>query len=162
MSNFKHVTHEEVKALEKLCHAHTRNDCLVLLALRTGARKAELLNITPKDLANDGVWIRGLKGSKDRFLPLKRDFVAALRAISCSERLFDISPQRVDQIWALYRGACGNKHFHCLRHSFAVRLYDKTRDVLLVQAALGHRSIQSTMVYTVALDVVAKLRHAAI
>jgi integrase/recombinase XerC len=36
---------------------------------------------------------------------------------------------------------------HDLRHSFAERLYRKTHDLLLVQRALGHRSVTSTMVY---------------
>jgi len=36
---------------------------------------------------------------------------------------------------------------HALRHSFALELYERTGDVLLVQGALGHRSIVSTAVY---------------
>jgi site-specific recombinase XerC len=36
---------------------------------------------------------------------------------------------------------------HSLRHSFAIRIYRKTRDLLLVQQALRHRSIASTTVY---------------
>jgi len=36
---------------------------------------------------------------------------------------------------------------HSLRHSFATQLYRKTGDVLLVQTALRHRSITSTIVY---------------
>jgi site-specific recombinase XerD len=36
---------------------------------------------------------------------------------------------------------------HALRHSFAIGLYARTHDVLLVQKALCHRSIASTLVY---------------
>jgi len=36
---------------------------------------------------------------------------------------------------------------HALRHAFALGLYERTGDVLLVQGALGHRSIVSTAVY---------------
>lgn len=36
---------------------------------------------------------------------------------------------------------------HALRHAFATSLYRRTADIGLVQAALGHRSIASTMVY---------------
>ncbi len=36
---------------------------------------------------------------------------------------------------------------HMLRHDFATRIYQKTRDVLLVKAALHHRSVASTLVY---------------
>ena len=36
---------------------------------------------------------------------------------------------------------------HSLRHRFALALYGRTRDVLLVKEALHHRSITSTLVY---------------
>ncbi len=36
---------------------------------------------------------------------------------------------------------------HGLRHAFAMGLYARTGDVLVVKEALGHRSIASTMVY---------------
>ena len=36
---------------------------------------------------------------------------------------------------------------HSLRHTLATRLLEKTHDIALVQAALGHRSIASTLVY---------------
>jgi site-specific recombinase XerD len=36
---------------------------------------------------------------------------------------------------------------HGLRHDFATRLLARTGDVALVQAALRHRSVASTMVY---------------
>ena len=50
-------------------------------------------------------------------------------------------------IW-MERAACrGTAHPHALRHTFATRLYRKTQDLLLVQEALGHRSVLSTMVY---------------
>ena len=38
--------------------------------------------------------------------------------------------------------------FRTLRHWKASTLYNKTRDILLVKATLGHRCIQSTLVYT--------------
>ena len=36
---------------------------------------------------------------------------------------------------------------HSLRHSFALGLYERTGDIALVQEALHHRSIVSTLVY---------------
>jgi integrase len=38
--------------------------------------------------------------------------------------------------------------FHALRHFYACKLYHNTKDILLVQERLGHRSILNTMVYT--------------
>jgi integrase len=39
-------------------------------------------------------------------------------------------------------------HFHTFRHYYATRLYNETKSILEVQAKLGHRRIDSTMVYT--------------
>ena len=36
---------------------------------------------------------------------------------------------------------------HSLRHSFATRLFSKTRNILLVQRALDHRHISTTEIY---------------
>ena len=48
---------------------------------------------------------------------------------------------------AVERAGLKDCTFHTLRHTFAMRLYQKTRDVLLVKEALRHRSIASTLVY---------------
>ena len=52
-------------------------------------------------------------------------------------------------------------HFHTLRHFYATRLYHKTKDLLLVKERLGHRSINSTMIYTQLLDFRAEEYHSA-
>jgi site-specific recombinase XerC len=39
-------------------------------------------------------------------------------------------------------------HFHTLRHWKATMEYHKTRDILHVMNLLGHRNIESTLVYT--------------
>jgi integrase len=39
-------------------------------------------------------------------------------------------------------------HFHTFRHYHATKLYNETKSILEVQARLGHRRIDSTMVYT--------------
>jgi site-specific recombinase XerC len=48
---------------------------------------------------------------------------------------------------ACKRGSEAREAAHDLRHSFAIVLYKRTRDLLLVQAALRRRSIASTTVY---------------
>ena len=39
-------------------------------------------------------------------------------------------------------------HFHTLRHWKATREYHKTKDILHVMQMLGHRNIQTTLIYT--------------
>lgn len=50
-------------------------------------------------------------------------------------------------IWCERAGIRSGVRPHDLRHAFAIRIYRKTRDLLLVQQALRHRSIVSTTVY---------------
>jgi len=38
--------------------------------------------------------------------------------------------------------------FHTFRHFYATMLYAKTKNILLVQQKLGHRSIENTQIYT--------------
>ena len=52
--------------------------------------------------------------------------------------------------WMKVAGCRSPANPHALRHAYASRLYRQTGDLLLVQRALGHRSIVSTMVYAAA------------
>ncbi|MGE0764603.1 MAG: tyrosine-type recombinase/integrase [Bdellovibrionales bacterium] len=125
-----------------------RNCLLITLALQTGARAQELLNLEATDL-NDferSLFIRGIKGSNDRELPLRPALFDQLkRQLPAAGKLFPISYHRLYQIWNMYRPV--PKKFHSLRHTFAIRLYRKTKDIRLVQVALGHRNITNTMIY---------------
>jgi integrase len=131
---------------------NTRRDALILsLALRTGARASELLQLRHADINSydSTIFIHGIKGSNDREIPLHGPLFAQLQTHASempkNEGLFPIGYHRLRQIWDWHRPAA--KKFHCLRHTFAIRLYRKTKDIRLVQVALGHRNITNTMVY---------------
>ncbi|GIL21285.1 MAG: hypothetical protein BroJett041_23990 [Candidatus Jettenia caeni] len=128
----------------------TRNCLLLSLGIRTGARAQELLNIQKADLNSydQSILIRGIKGSNDREIPLASQFYTQLLKFSESQpgtTLFPITYHRLYQIWEFYRPV--PKKFHSLRHTFAIELYQKTKDLRLVQVALGHRNITNTMIY---------------
>ena len=55
--------------------------------------------------------------------------------------------QRRFELWLRGAGIRGRYSPHSLRHTFALGLYQRTGDVLVVKEALGHRAITSTMVY---------------
>lgn len=150
----KYLLPDEVLRLEKLLKENFEKDprnCFVLtLALKTGARAQEVLNLkkTSLSLHEETVFIEGLKGSNDREIPLMPALFKKLHSYSQSvpgEFLFPISYNRLRQIWDLYRPA--PKTFHSLRHTFAIQLYKKTKDIRLVQVALGHRNVMNTMIY---------------
>ncbi len=150
----KYLLDPEVERLEQVLDSFLNEDernCLILyLALRTGGRVQEILNLTKGDLNahDETVFIRGIKGSNDREIPLPASLFARLQKYAQAqptEKLFNISYNRLRQIWEMYRPV--HKKLHSLRHTFAIRLYKKTKDLRLVQVALGHRNITNTMIY---------------
>ncbi len=149
----KYLLEPEIDRLEAILETFkdkdARNCTLLWLLLHTGGRAQEILNLRFEDVNafDRSVFIRGLKGSSDRELPLPDWLFDRLEKFSgaAHEPLFDITYNRLRQIWELYRPV--HKKLHALRHTFAIRLYKKTKDLRLVQVALGHRNITNTMVY---------------
>jgi len=125
------------------------NSLLIRLVLFTGARSVEALRVTPSDLENGAVFIRGAKGSNDREMHVPPDFFEELaefaKAKGTDQRLFPISERHFRRIWDWWRPV--KKGGHCLRHTFGVRLYKATRDINVVRNALGHKNVKNTMVY---------------
>lgn len=150
----KYLLPDELERLETLLAAHLEKDprnCLaLLLALKTGGRAQEILNIKKSDLNpyEKSVLIHGLKASNDREIPLHANLFKALQTYSETiegEMLFPITYNRLRQIWDLYRPV--KKKLHSLRHTFAIQLYKRRKDIRLVQVALGHRNVMNTMIY---------------
>lgn len=150
----KYLLDQELEHLEhvlkRFFDSDTRNCLLLTLLLKTGARAQEALNIKKEDLNpfDQSVLIRGIKGSNDREIPLEPKFFKSLWEYSVrqnSNLVFDISYSRLRQVWDQYRPC--SKKVHSLRHTFAIRLYKKTKDIRLVQVALGHRNVMNTMIY---------------
>ena len=148
----KYLLPSEVSPFEKRLRLNItdRDALLILTALHTGARAQELLNITPDDLIEDSqaIYIHGLKGSDDREIPVPTWLWNALKKYmreNPTDRVFPITYPRLVQIWNHWRPV--EKTFHSLRHTFAIRLYLKCKEIMLVKTALGHRSITNTMIY---------------
>ncbi len=150
----KYLLPQEVEHLERLLNTHMDADprnCLALMvALKTGARAQEVLNLKKSDfnVYDESVFIQGLKGSNDREIPLHPKLFKKLRSYSegvGDGPLFPITYNRLRQIWTDYRPV--QKKLHALRHTFAIQLYKKTKDIRLVQVALGHRNVMNTMIY---------------
>ena len=156
----KYLNKNELEHLEHICYKEIeenptklRNPLLILIALKTGSRAQELLNIKLSDIniKSKTIEIHGLKGSDDRAIPIHAKIFKLLMQyisnnnIKNDELLFPICYETLINIWELYRPC--KKKFHSTRHTFAIELYKKTRDIKLVQMALGHRSIINTQVY---------------
>lgn len=152
LTKAKYLLDHEYKRLVEITDTYMKDnprDCLLLkVAMETGARAQEVLNIRLGDLNDGSVYIHGLKGSNDRELPLRKTVYNGLLKLQKEhggERIFTITYPRLDQIWRKYRPV--PKKFHALRHTFALRVYKKTNDINIVKAALGHKSIVNTQIY---------------
>lgn len=157
---------EQTALIQTLSKNATRDALMIEIALITGIRRQELVNLTKTSLNDDkrSIHIIGVKGSRDREIPVPDSTYRRIkqyinqsansnpahnlsdRAVECKNQLFPISIRRLTQIWDNYRPN-PNKGFHSLRHTFAINLYKKTKDLKIVQTALGHVNIQNTMVY---------------
>jgi site-specific recombinase XerC len=128
--------------------------------LGTGARLGSslALEVGDVDLAAGTAALRELKGGGSMQVFLRPELVELLGTAVAgrgSGPVFagrdggHLTPRRVQRRfegWLAKAGLRGRYSPHSLRHSFALGLYERTGDVLLVQAALGHRAISSTLV----------------
>jgi site-specific recombinase XerC len=141
--------------------AGRRDRALFSFLLGTGARlgSALALDVADLDLSAGTATLRELKGGGSMTVYLRADLVEFLGATLAGRRSGPVFAgrdgghlcarhvQRRFTEWLAKAGVRGRYSPHSCRHSFALGLYERTGDVLVVQAALGHRAITSTMVY---------------
>ena len=147
-----------------------RDRALILIAVQTGLRAAELLALRCQDIllgSGAHVWCEG-KGRKERCTPLGRDTVAVLRGW-----LRERQGKASDPAFPTVRGTVMshdalqnllNKHVlvasrtcaslrekhvtpHSLRHSLAMKLLQNGVDRSVIALWLGHESAETTDIY---------------
>jgi site-specific recombinase XerD len=136
-----------------------RDLALIRLLLETGIRVGAALSVDLEglDLARGEIAIQSKRGHRGRLIipgDLARHF-ATFIAGRFSGPLFTtqggrrMSIRHARRRFAHWLRLAGIQHaaVHAARHTFAMGLYRKTRDIALVKAALHHRSIASTLVY---------------
>jgi site-specific recombinase XerD len=134
------------------------------LVYATGLRLREACVLETRDIQKDRgvIHVRRGKGDRERFVPLGLKLYGLLRNYYA-----DVRPARP---W-LFSGKSGNSlhpdvpiramvaarevagiekrvSTHTLRHSFATHLLEDGADLRVIQVLLGHKSIQTTTVYT--------------
>lgn len=144
-----------------------RNQLVIKIILFTGIRVSEALSLKRRDISAQGdlfvLRIRG-KGNKYRIVMIKRHLI---------EHLLNTLPTNVNAAGGLlFTNRDGNaltqayisrmveqilfkagirkqkNGAHMLRHTFATMLYQKQKDLVLVQEALGHASLDTSRIYT--------------
>jgi integrase/recombinase XerC len=158
-------SHEQAK-LRKVLEAAEgdaaqRDRALVEFLSGTGARLSSALALTVGDLdLSEGVaHLRSVKRGREQtvYLPGKlRALLAgylgdrrsgALFAGRSGEHLTTRHLQRRFRMWRERAGIADSATLHGLRHSFALWIYRQTHDLLVVQSALGHAALSSSLAY---------------
>jgi integrase len=147
------LSDEDHEFLDRTFARIKNRDTLMLeLLWQYGMRMGELLALTVQDVsaAESSIMIYGSKGSLDREFTVTADqlkrLLAETKGKNPTDRVFPITTRRLQYIWDFYRPC--KKGIHKLRHSVCVRLMVKTNgNIPLVQAIMGHKSINTTMKY---------------
>lgn len=142
---------------QALTKPNQRLELILRLAAELGLRSAEIASIAVTDIqqTNDGwgtLTVHG-KGQKDRVLPVPPDLMAAIAHQARGMKwLFPgqfhghLSPRWVGKLAA--RNLPDHWTLHTLRHRFATAAYAHSQDIIAIQEALGHESIETTQRYT--------------
>jgi integrase len=130
----------------------------------TGMRPSEARNLHTRNIRKDDAlgWVVDIKIVKDvagttlpRTLPLTHRAVAAYNRLSADcENCHPFSiftKQEIRKQWDAVRGILQNKEkdfvFYLARHTCASRMVQRGVDITIVQKWMGHKNIQTTMIY---------------
>lgn len=146
-----------------------RNLCLLRLMLEAGLRAGEVVSLRPEHLnmTTCRLVVREGKGAKDRVLWIEddlRDLIGEwLERRPESPWLFPTrngTKIQTRYLRALVKRLAKRAEIaelkrvspHTFRHTFATELYRDTQNIRLVQRALGHADLTTTMIYTHIVD----------
>jgi len=171
VSDIKFLNQKELKKLfttiKRSNDKHSlRNLCIFRLAYRCGLRASEvgILRVEDFNIIKGELYCTRLKNSLNNTIFLGRGTTNILKRyikesnlkegniLFCSQEKKPISRKLLHHLMKKYCKEAGIKdkekwHFHCLKHSIAVHLAESGLDVKEIQYWLGHRSINSTLIY---------------
>ena len=155
-----------------------RNRTMIKLMLDTGLRLAEVINLKRNHIYLEGdvnrLKVKEGKGAKDRTLWIakksveylsswrkrqkeevaKRNERNNLNLVFSTLKGNKLHPRNVRQMMYNYSNKAAIKKVnpHMLRHTFATDFLRETKNIRMVQKALGHADISTTMIYTHIVD----------
>ena len=144
---------EKINSIPNLKHK-----AILSLAYCCGLRVSEVVNLKISDI--DGkqriILISQAKGKKDRMVPVSENVLATLReyfkAYRPKEYLFNgqfTTKYSVSSCQQIFKKYIDKKHsFHHLRHSAYTTMLEKGVDLRVIQTVAGHKSPNTTAIYT--------------
>lgn len=169
-----YLTRPEIEALiaapEPSTWSGRRDRTLLLLAVQTGLRVSELINLTCGDVVlGTGAHVRCMgKGRKERATPIRKDCAKALRSWLAERAGAETEPLFVsnrsdrlsrDAVERIVRKQVSTASRHCstlkgkrvtphvLRHTAAMQLLQNGVDRTVIALWLGHESVETTQMY---------------
>ena len=127
---------------------------LIQLAIETGMRRGELINIQPEhvDLDLRTLYIPHTKTGEPRTIPLSTHAVQLLSNLIKGEedRIFPITGNAIRMAWGRLRKRAGisGLNFHDLRHEATSRFFEKGLNVMEVVTITGHKDLRMLQRYT--------------
>ena len=156
----EYFTKDELRRLFKVAHDSNKlHHLCMVIGLWNGARVSEVVNLTGNDVFDGKIRLERLKGSVTTCHPVHVDAnplfdaspVLKLAKEKGSNLLFPFSRQRVDQFMKKYGEQAGihksKCHFHSMKHSVSMMLWQETKDLGQLQNFLGHKAASSTLIY---------------
>ncbi len=144
--------------------SNVKHKAILMTAYSAGLRVSEVLSLKVSDIdsKNMQIHVRSGKGDKDRYTLLSQKTLLFLRqyfkvyrpndwlfysARDKSRQLTAKTAQKVFKDSLAKTGVIKPVTFHSLRTSFATHLLIQGTDLFTIKTLLGHKNIQTTMVY---------------
>jgi integrase len=148
---------EEQEDLLKVCKKDLKD--VVLVAMRTGMRRGELLGLRKKDVdfRRNFIYLEKTKSGTHRQIPMTPEVREVMTRLAFGHTDDDLLfRNRAGEPYvdlrtafktALSRAEIKEFHFHDLRHTYASDMVMSGVSIFVVSKLLGHSSVQTTMIY---------------
>ena len=161
----RYLTKEEIiKLIDSI--KNFKHQLMICLMYSAGLRVSELVNLRVKELVLENFYgfVRKGKGNKDRIFVISKNLISGIGYLIKTENLtgenflFIFNRDKkysVKSIQNIVKSSARNSgienwkevHPHTLRHSFATHLIENDYALTDVQASLGHKSPETSMIY---------------
>ncbi len=149
------LTREEAERLIDVAPDHLKP--IIVIALNTGMRRGEILNLRWNDIDFDKyyIFIKEAKSGVARKVPMNSLVAETLKDIKRESNFVFYNPKKRDRrknVYTAFKSACRkigipDFRFHDLRHTAATLMVMGGVDLVTVKEILGHSRIEMTMRY---------------
>ena len=154
------------EAINKMISRASRKYATIFkILMETGVMPFELSQVTERDidLEKGVINVQGFKGHTSRSFKLKSDTVAMLKQYLQTYTCDKPFPNSlwIGKMWRKFRNSLSEKlkdpslrtiRLYDLRHYYGTMTYHKTKDILYVKQQMGHKKLETTLLYTQLVD----------